>query len=93
LFSVIKELQSRFEHFMKTGDDSHIPADLQRVIFSTVLSTLLKSCMWSLIKLGVQVVCHGGQAEYDAIVGIYNKPSTPTARVAAMCVFLYLCLG
>jgi hypothetical protein len=33
---VIKELQSRFAHFMKTGDDSKIPADLQRVIFSVV---------------------------------------------------------
>ncbi|KAF7777794.1 hypothetical protein Agabi119p4_3866 [Agaricus bisporus var. burnettii] len=63
--SVIKELQSRFEHFMKTGDDSRIPADLQRATFSTV-------------------VRRGGRAEYNAIVGIYDKPSTPTARVAAI---------
>ncbi|KXN83489.1 Aminopeptidase 2, mitochondrial [Leucoagaricus sp. SymC.cos] len=34
---VIKELQSRFEHYMKTGDDSRIPADLQRVTYSTVV--------------------------------------------------------
>ncbi|KAG6919995.1 hypothetical protein DXG01_013344 [Tephrocybe rancida] len=34
---VIKELQSRFAHFMKTGDDSTIPADLQRVIFSVAV--------------------------------------------------------
>lgn len=35
-YRVLKELQSRFEHFMKTGDDSRIPPDLQRVIFITV---------------------------------------------------------
>ncbi|KAF9466381.1 leucyl aminopeptidase [Collybia nuda] len=34
---VIKELQNRFAHFMKTGDDSRIPADLQRVIFSVAV--------------------------------------------------------
>ncbi|KAG5728364.1 hypothetical protein E4T56_gene19148 [Termitomyces sp. T112] len=34
---VIKELQSRFAHFMKTGDDSRIPADLQRVIFTVAV--------------------------------------------------------
>ncbi|KAF8061516.1 leucyl aminopeptidase [Lyophyllum atratum] len=34
---VVKELQGRFAHFMKTGDDSTIPADLQRVIFSTAV--------------------------------------------------------
>ncbi|TFK42895.1 peptidase family M1-domain-containing protein [Crucibulum laeve] len=31
--AVVKELKSRFEHYMKTGDYSKIPADLQRVIF------------------------------------------------------------
>lgn len=35
-YSVIKELQDRFRYFMETGDDSRIPADLQRVTFSTV---------------------------------------------------------
>jgi len=35
-YSVIKELQGRFRHFMETGDDSRIPADLQNVTFSTV---------------------------------------------------------
>ncbi|KAG6885073.1 hypothetical protein C0993_006152 [Termitomyces sp. T159_Od127] len=34
---VIKELQTRFAHFMKTGDDSRIPADLQRVIFAAAV--------------------------------------------------------
>ncbi|KAF5386636.1 hypothetical protein D9615_001831 [Tricholomella constricta] len=34
---VIKELQSRFAHYMKTGDDSQIPADLQRVIFAVAV--------------------------------------------------------
>lgn len=35
-YSVMKELQGRFQYFMETGDDSRIPADLQNVIFSTV---------------------------------------------------------
>ena len=35
-YSVMKELQDRFHYFMETGDDSRIPADLQRVAFSTV---------------------------------------------------------
>lgn len=39
-FRVVKELQSRFEHFMKTGDDSRIPPDLQRVTFITVCQLL-----------------------------------------------------
>ncbi|KAI1788458.1 peptidase family M1-domain-containing protein [Ganoderma leucocontextum] len=30
---VVKELQSRFDHFLKTGDDSKIPVDLAAVIF------------------------------------------------------------
>ncbi|KAG5639615.1 hypothetical protein H0H81_010817 [Sphagnurus paluster] len=34
---VIKELQGRFAHFMQTGDDSQIPADLQRVIFAVAV--------------------------------------------------------
>ena len=34
--SVIAELQGRFNYFMKTGDDSRIPADLQSVTFRTV---------------------------------------------------------
>ncbi|KXN92312.1 Aminopeptidase 1 [Leucoagaricus sp. SymC.cos] len=34
---VIKELQARFEHYLKTGDDSRIPADLQRVIYGTAV--------------------------------------------------------
>ncbi|KAL9714866.1 Aminopeptidase 2 mitochondrial [Leucoagaricus gongylophorus] len=62
---VIAELQGRFNYFMKTGDDSRIPADLQSVTFRTVVQ-------------------NGGAAEYDAIVAIYDKPKTPTARVAAI---------
>lgn len=69
---------------MKTGDDSRIPADLQRATFSTVISMLFERCQ-NTDQLGVQVVRRGGRAEYNAIVGIYDKPSTPTARVAAMC--------
>ncbi|KAG8691051.1 Aminopeptidase 2 mitochondrial [Ceratobasidium sp. 423] len=31
--TVIKELRSRFSHFHSTGDDSKIPADLQRIVY------------------------------------------------------------
>ncbi|GLB35338.1 putative aminopeptidase [Lyophyllum shimeji] len=34
---VVKELKSRFDHFMKTGDRSKIPADLLRVTFATAV--------------------------------------------------------
>lgn len=33
--SVVKELTGRFAHYMKTGDDSKIPADLQSAIYIT----------------------------------------------------------
>jgi len=33
---VVEELKSRFAHYVKTGDDSRIPADLQNIIFLTV---------------------------------------------------------
>ncbi|KAF8682603.1 ERAP1-like C-terminal domain [Rhizoctonia solani] len=35
--TVIKELRSRFAHFHSTGDDSKIPADLQRIIYRTAV--------------------------------------------------------
>ncbi|TFK74328.1 leucyl aminopeptidase [Pluteus cervinus] len=34
---VIKELTSRFAEYLKTGDDSRIPPDLERVIFQTAI--------------------------------------------------------
>ncbi len=34
--SVIKELRARFDYFKSTGNDSKIPAGLQRVIYGTV---------------------------------------------------------
>ncbi|KAJ7470561.1 leucyl aminopeptidase [Mycena latifolia] len=34
---VIDELKSRFAHYMKTGDDSRIPADLQSAIFNAAV--------------------------------------------------------
>lgn len=33
---VLSELKSRFDHFLKTGDDSKIPSDLTSVTFRTV---------------------------------------------------------
>lgn len=34
---VLEELKNRFKHFVDTGDDSKIPADLQGIIFSTAI--------------------------------------------------------
>ena len=34
--SVVEELKSRFKYYMDTGDNSKIPADLQRAISITV---------------------------------------------------------
>ncbi|KAF8633724.1 hypothetical protein AX17_004382 [Amanita inopinata Kibby_2008] len=34
---VVGELRERFAHYMKTGDDSRIPADLQRITFRTAV--------------------------------------------------------
>jgi hypothetical protein len=44
---VVKELTRRFDHFVETGDDSKIPADLQMAIFSTVCS----SVCWFLARI------------------------------------------
>lgn len=35
--TVMEELKSRFHHYVSTGDDSKIPADLQGVIFATAV--------------------------------------------------------
>ena len=32
----MEELRSRFDHFLKTGDDSKIPSDLTGVVFRIV---------------------------------------------------------
>ncbi|THV07366.1 leucyl aminopeptidase [Dendrothele bispora CBS 962.96] len=66
--TVVNELKSRFDHYMKTGDDSRIPADLQRTIYRVAVK-------------------HGGRDEYNAVKAIFEKPPTPTARIAAMFVF------
>ncbi len=34
--SVLAELKSRFADFQESGDDSRIPSDLQRTIYTTV---------------------------------------------------------
>ncbi|EAU88167.2 leucyl aminopeptidase [Coprinopsis cinerea okayama7 len=62
---VIAELRSRFDHLLKTGDDSKIPADLQGTIYSIAVK-------------------YGGVAEYDAVLGIHDKPKTPGQKIAAM---------
>ena len=41
---MVEELKSRFQHYVSTGDDSRIPADLQGVIFATVGQSFLIKC-------------------------------------------------
>ncbi|KZT03397.1 uncharacterized protein LAESUDRAFT_761974 [Laetiporus sulphureus 93-53] len=35
--AVVKELKERFAHYLKTGDDSSIPSELERAIFTTAV--------------------------------------------------------
>ncbi|TXT13659.1 hypothetical protein VHUM_01026 [Vanrija humicola] len=62
---VLAELKSRFQPFLENNDDSRIPPDLQRSIFSNA-------------------VRHGGEAEYNKILEVYNKPPNPSSKVDAM---------
>ncbi|KAF8151623.1 hypothetical protein B0H34DRAFT_801327 [Crassisporium funariophilum] len=43
LRSVIKQLHRRYQSYMENGDESKIPADLQRVIFATARSGGVRS--------------------------------------------------
>ncbi len=36
LLRVVDELKSRFDHFLKTGDESKIPSDLRQIAFRIV---------------------------------------------------------
>jgi hypothetical protein len=40
---VIEELRRRFAHYLQTGDDSLIPADIESIIYSVVCFNLLGS--------------------------------------------------
>lgn len=39
-YRVVGELQKRFTNYLQSGDDSHIPSDLERIIFQTVCELL-----------------------------------------------------
>lgn len=39
-FRVVAELQKRFTNYLQSGDDSHVPSDLERIIFKTVCGPL-----------------------------------------------------
>ena len=78
-----KELKRRFRHYVETGDDSSIPADLQRAIFVTV-SVVFYCLRESGITMVVKAVREGGREEYDAVVKLHDKPKTPTEKIAAM---------
>jgi hypothetical protein len=49
MFSVLKELKNRFDHYMQTGDNSKIPADLQRIAFQSVR-------FWKIFRLIVELI-------------------------------------
>lgn len=80
-FSVVRELRGRFAQFMKTGDDSMIPADLLKVTFQVVSE--MASKINDILTLQ-KAVRHGHRAEYDAALAVLNKPKTPTQGMAAM---------
>jgi aminopeptidase 2 len=69
---------------METGDDSKIPADLQRVTFSVVCSSTPPLKRDRDLCLPLQAVRHGGRMEYEAVREIHDKPKTPTSRISAM---------
>ena len=62
---VLAELKRRFKPFLEKGDDSLIPADIQRAVFQNNVK-------------------HGGKAEWEKILEVYNKPPNPSTKVDAM---------
>jgi len=46
---VIKELQSRFNHLVETGDDSRIPPDLEATIYRIAVKHGSKE-QWEFVK-------------------------------------------
>jgi len=80
---VIKELKSRFQYFKETGDDSKIPADLQRTIYGVVRRFFIH--FWCGHVMGwLQAVKYGGREEYNKIVEIHDKPKAPSEKISAM---------
>nr|XP_018263637.1 aminopeptidase 2 [Kwoniella dejecticola CBS 10117]OBR85795.1 aminopeptidase 2 [Kwoniella dejecticola CBS 10117] len=63
--AVLKEIKERFAPFLASGDDSKIPPDLQRIIFTYSVE-------------------HGGVAEYEKMLSVYNKAPNPSTKVDAM---------
>lgn len=57
---VVKELQSRFDHFLKTGDDSKIPNDLTGVIFRIVSAS---AHLYAYIQYSVRPIRRCGKAD------------------------------
>ncbi|KAF9821576.1 hypothetical protein IEO21_00422 [Rhodonia placenta] len=66
--SVVKELTGRFAHYMKTGDDSRIPADLQRAIY-TISVREGGRAEWEAVK-GIAKKPKNPSAGTDAMVGM-----------------------
>ena len=71
---VVKELQSRFDHFLKTGDDSMIPRDLTGVIFRIVS---LSVHLYADILLSVRIRLCGKE---DGRSGRPSGASRPSPR-------------
>ena len=80
---MVKELKRRFKHYIETGDNSKIPADLQLAIFVAV-SGILHFLRESDIMTPVKAVREGGREEYDAVIKLHDKPKTTTEKIAAM---------
>ncbi|CAL1703777.1 unnamed protein product [Somion occarium] len=69
--SVVEELRSRFNHFLKTGDDSRIPPDLQRITF----------------KIGAQNGGQAEWEKFASIVNKPPTPSAAIAAILALTSF------
>lgn len=81
---VVEELRSRFAHYMKTGDDSKIPAELEIITYG-IVSPLCAPCVTSLLTLpSAQNVKEGGRAEWDAVRQIAATPKNPTQGISAL---------
>jgi aminopeptidase 2 len=88
----IAELKRRFQPFLEKNDDSLIPPDLQRSIFTIVSDSL---CLVSSIPLTsgldlplmlllLQAVRHGGEAEWKKIREVYDSPPTASTKIDAL---------
>ncbi|PPR03973.1 hypothetical protein CVT26_001080 [Gymnopilus dilepis] len=77
---VVAELKSRFKHYVETGDESQVPAELQPAIFTAVSRYFLAAGL-AITSPGHE---YGGVTEYEALIHIHDNAKTPHEKVAAI---------